>query len=145
MELEEKEKAIEQAQKVAGAFPQLQGSSVKTPQTTPVPPVRQTHKVMSLTSGKSRRVVVSSYTTTPVQSRPASRNEVIEDEPERIPHPAQEPFHASTTPRSNRPWENLIHEAVSYKQKSRLDDDGSSKGPSRRKRANKAKGKENET
>ncbi|KAF9554934.1 hypothetical protein CPC08DRAFT_712457 [Agrocybe pediades] len=152
MELEEKEKALEEAQKAAGAFPQLLASSSSSmAQPTPAPPPQpQTHKVLSLqsTGKKSRRVIVSSYTTTPPpQSRPDSRNSNdLADEPvDRVPHPLLEPIHSPNPPKSqSRPWENLIHGAVSYKPQPRLDDDAS-KGPSTSRRRRKAKGKENES
>ncbi|KAF8958672.1 hypothetical protein BDZ97DRAFT_1588318, partial [Flammula alnicola] len=120
-EIADKERALEEAQRAAGAFPQLLGSpsqSLARPQATIPPPSRQTHKVMSLTS--SKRVLVSSYTTTPVSSRPVSRNEEAEEkEPRRIPPPPSEPTHADRRPSSHRLWENLIQVAVTYQQPSR--------------------------
>lgn len=86
--------------------------------------------------------MVSSYTSTPVASRPASRAEDVEPEPERVPPPPAEPPHVQRQPSSQRPWENLLGEATSYVAPSRLDDGpGSSKATSRRNR-NRGKGKE---
>lgn len=149
-EIEEKERAIALARREAGAFPQLKGAS-QTPSHSPAPSpapaapaARQTHKVMSLTGSGSRnkRVVVSSYTTTPVASRPASRtgDEVHEEEPTRVPPPPATPAHADRQPAPNRPYENLLGWAVSYVPLSRIDDGGNAKGASsRRKRGGKQK------
>ncbi|KAF8175314.1 hypothetical protein BJ912DRAFT_36767 [Pholiota molesta] len=146
-EIAERERALEEAQRAAGAFPQLMASSspsVAQPQThaSAPPPSRQTHKVLSLT-GPNRRVLVSSYTTTPVPSRPVSRNEDAE-EPQRVPHPPLQPPYAPQAPSSQRPWENLIDGSVAYQQRSRLDDESASKPSTRRRRGNKMKGKEND-
>ncbi|KDR66131.1 hypothetical protein GALMADRAFT_259814 [Galerina marginata CBS 339.88] len=145
-EEEAKEKAIQDSQKAAGAFPTLSSAALSLSSPSPVPaasippPSKQTYKVLSLTSNK--RVVVSSYTSTPVHSRPASRNEDVEEEPIRVPRPPPEPTHADRTPQPSRPWENLIHGAVTYKPRLRVDDDTTPKGPSRRRRGNKGKEKE---
>ncbi|KAF8160028.1 hypothetical protein B0H34DRAFT_705881 [Crassisporium funariophilum] len=150
-ELEDKERAIEEARKAVGAFPSLSGSSspslLSSPSPHPAvtPPSRQTHKVMSLTQNK--KVVVSSYTSTPVSSRPVSRNEDIAEEPIRVPPPPPAPKHAHDRPTRERPWENLIKGGVTYVPRQRLDDDGETPKPqsSRRKRGNnKDKGKEND-
>lgn len=147
-ELEEQERAIEQAKKDAGAFPQLSAAG-STPTLSPQgaaapPPSRSTHKVMSLTSGNNRRVLVSSYTTTPVSSRPVSRNEdrPVQDDVHRVPPPSLTPTVPDKKPNPDRPWENLLHGAVTYHPPKRLDD--AKDTPSRRKR-NRGKGKENTT
>jgi len=142
-ELESKEKAIQDAQKAAGAFPTLSGSALSLSSPSPVhaasvpPPSKQTHKVLSLTSNK--RVVISSYTSTPVHSRPVSRNEDVEEEPIRVPRPPPEPTHADRQPKPDRPWENLIHGGVTYRPRLRLDDDTTPKSQPRRRRGNKGK------
>lgn len=146
-EIAERERGLEEAQRAAGAFPQLMASSspsVAQPQAraSAPPPSRQTHKVMSLT-GSNKRVLVSSYTTTPVPSRPVSRNEDAE-EPHRVPHPPLQPPYAPQAPSSQRPWENLIDGAVAYQHPSRLDGKGESTPSNRRQRGNKFKGKEND-
>ncbi|KAF5328193.1 hypothetical protein D9619_013384 [Psilocybe cf. subviscida] len=143
-EIAERERAIEEAHRAAGAFPTLSNAPPGGQSGFPPPPsaahiapqpVRQTHKVMSLTGGSNRKVMVSSYTSTPVTSRPASRAETVEPEPERVPPPHAEPLHAPGQPESRRPWENLLGESITYVPPSRLDDGaGGSKTPSRRNR-----------
>jgi len=155
-EIEEKDRAIALAQREAGAFPQLKGASqpspyLNSPSPTPAPAApsaRQTHKVMSLTGSGSRnkRVVVSSYTTTPVTSRPASRtgDELHEEEPTRVPPPPPTPAHAGRQPTPSRPYENLVGWAVSYVPPSRIDNGGNTKGASSRRKRGNNKGKEKE-
>ena len=148
-EIAERERAVEDAQRAVGAFPTLNGA-IPIAQPTPAPPPsRQTHKVMSLTGSRRGGVLVSSYTTTPVASRPASRNDSpkqIEEVVHRVPAPPSVPTHALRTPSATRPWENLLDESVTYQPPARLSDgpDGS-KSNSARKRGGKAKpqGKEN--
>ncbi|KAF9480383.1 hypothetical protein BDN70DRAFT_920562 [Pholiota conissans] len=142
-EIAERERAVEEAQRAVGAFPSLMPSSspsLAQPHPQAPPPAKQTHKVMSLTGSNNRRVLVSSYTTTPVQSRPVSRGEDAEEEPNRVPPPPAKPPCAPRAPSSKRPWENLIDGPVSYQPPARLDDDSAK--PSRRRR--KPKGKEND-
>jgi len=148
------ERIIAEVQREAGAFPQLKGfssppSSSQSPSPPHATPARQTHKVMSLTGGGTgnRRVLVSSYTTTPVTSRPASRtgDAVHEEEPIRVPPPPPEPTHAKRLPSPGRPYENLLGGAVSYVPPSRVDGARNAEAiPSRRRRGNNKKGKEKE-
>ncbi|TFK39646.1 hypothetical protein BDQ12DRAFT_603886 [Crucibulum laeve] len=145
-EIEDRERAIDEAKRAAGAFPTLSGSSPRSGSPAPSPPTlrssTQTHKVMSL--GKSKKVTVSSYTTTTIPSRPLSRHE-IEDEPVRVPPPSSEVSHAKRRPDSSRPWENLLHPGAHYIPPPPEDENHSKAPPSRRKRKNKSKGKENES
>ena len=142
-ETEEKERVIALAQKEAGAFPQLKGASqpsshAHSPSSTPTPSARQTHKVMSLTGSGShkKRVLVSSYTSTPVSSRPASRtgDEAHDEEPIRVPPPPLTPAHADRQPSLTRPYENLLGWSVSYVPPSRIDDGGNGKSASSHKK-----------
>lgn len=146
-EEEAREKAIEEAQKSVGAFPTLSATTQPISTPSPIPAAAtqpQTHKVLSLTSKK--RAIVTSYTTTPAQSRPVSRNESIEEEqPVYVPKPSQEPPYSKERPKPDRPWENLMNRGVMYRPRKRLDDGATSSTPSsRKKRGNKAKDKENE-
>ncbi|EGO24298.1 hypothetical protein SERLADRAFT_389286 [Serpula lacrymans var. lacrymans S7.9] len=59
---------------------------------------------MSLNS-KTKKVIVSSYTSTPVPSRPVSRAEEEEEEPERVPAPPLVPSYTIKRP-PNQPWQN---------------------------------------
>ncbi|KAJ3507693.1 hypothetical protein NLJ89_g6163 [Agrocybe chaxingu] len=127
--------------------------SLNAPQATYPIPAQQTHKVMSLTSsgpGNKKQIKVSSFTTSPVPSRPISRNEPKEDEDEfagtRVPAPDGEPPHANRRPSQGRPWENLIKGGITYRPSAKVDRGGTGEGSksSRRRRGNKGKGKENE-
>ncbi|KAH9478919.1 hypothetical protein JR316_0009381 [Psilocybe cubensis] len=143
-----REREIEQARIEAGAFPMLRtGSGSGTASPSPAanrmtaasaPPSRQsqpqsqTHKVMSLTSkpGNARgRVVVSSYTTvtTPVPSRPSSRNANMDDLEEgmapRVPAPVPLSKEVVPPPTKERPWLNYVHGPVTYKPPLRVDDE----------------------
>lgn len=148
-EIAERERAVEEAQRAAGAFPTLMGAIPIAQPTPAAPPSRQTHKVMSLTGSRRGGVLVSSYTTTPVASRPASRNDSpkeIEVIVNRVPPPPSAPPHALRAPSATRPWENFLDDSVTYQLPARLGDDAD--GPqssSRRKRGGKVKaqGKEN--
>ncbi|KAF8883481.1 hypothetical protein CPB84DRAFT_1790005, partial [Gymnopilus junonius] len=119
-EEEERDKAIEEAQKTAGAFPSLSALAQPTPAAATQP---QTHKVLSLTSKK--RVIVSSYTTTPVQSRPVSRTSPV-------PKPPQEPQYSKERPKPERPWENFFrrHDGTTQARRRR----GGNEGTRRRQR-----------
>ena len=141
-EQEERERTVEEAQKAAGAFPSLAAATSTVPLTSSGQTQPQTHKVLSLTSKKG--VVVSSYTTTPVQSRPVSRSESIEEEAKgRVLKPSQEPPYSKEKVKPDRPWENLLSEGATYRPRSRLDD-GADPAPSssRRRKRNRPKNEE---
>ncbi|KAJ7159792.1 hypothetical protein C8R46DRAFT_851262, partial [Mycena filopes] len=104
-----RERAAEDARRAVGAFPTLGNLTPSSSgRSTPVPPAApQTRTVMSLNS-KTKKVTVSSFTSTPVQSRPASRAESIEDEPVRVGGPpAEVPFAAAAKLNPLRPWMDL--------------------------------------
>ena len=124
-EKEERERAVEEAKKAAGAFPTLldsiqqpqpqrpqQGSASQDGGRPGLPPLAQaTHKVVSLrTKPGSHKVVVSSYTPSPTVSRPASGSSdgAKGNEPRRVPPPSKEPKHAARVVDPSRPWENLL-------------------------------------
>lgn len=153
-EAEEKERAIENARLAAGAFPTLSGSPARTPplpvQTSYPMPSIQTHKVISLTGSKkslNKRVVVSSFVTkSATSSQPTSRDEVVDDEPERVrPSPTEAP-HSSGWLGPNRPFENLIKGGIVYRSKPQVDqaDSGTIKS-SRGKRARNRIANDNDT
>ncbi|KIK58121.1 hypothetical protein GYMLUDRAFT_45672 [Collybiopsis luxurians FD-317 M1] len=116
-EVAERERAIEEAKRQAGAFPTLSGATPPLSMQKPSAPQPQTHKVISLGSNsksksKSKKVTISSYTTTPVTSRPASRSETEDEEEERgvvriPPPPAEVNFAHSGNVDPARPWANL--------------------------------------
>ncbi|KAH9479956.1 hypothetical protein JR316_0008553 [Psilocybe cubensis] len=143
-----REREIEQARIEAGAFPMLRGgngsgtaspspaanrmAAASAPPSRQSQPQSQTHKVMSLTSkpGNARgRVVVSSYTTvtTPVPSRPSSRNANVDDLEEgiapRVPAPIPLSKEVAPPPTKERPWLNYVHGPVTYKPPLRVDDE----------------------
>ncbi|KAG0705663.1 hypothetical protein DFH29DRAFT_799617 [Suillus ampliporus] len=107
---EQRERVVQQARDAEGAFPVLPGSATSAvPSSTPS---RQTHKVLSLNS-KTKQYIVSSYTNTPVSSRPASRAE-SEEEVHRIVAPPQEVDYVKSTPDRNHPWSNMRMEDLRY-------------------------------
>ncbi|KAJ3893665.1 hypothetical protein GG344DRAFT_42867 [Lentinula edodes] len=111
-EVAARERAIEEAKQQAGAFPTLYGT---TPTAKPIAPQPQTHKVLSLNS-KSKKVLLSSYTSTPASSRPASRSETEDEEAAimRIPPPSTEVNFARGSIDPARPWANLVNENPEY-------------------------------
>lgn len=139
-ELEERERAREEARKAAGAFPAL--GSASGPLTIPAlasmpPPPNQSHKVLSLNS-KTKKVIVSSYTTTPASSRPASRADT-EEEPIRVPPPLTEVSFVKRHPDPARPWENLRGAGARYIPPARVEIDNDSKGSGRKGKGGKGK------
>ncbi|KAE9401267.1 hypothetical protein BT96DRAFT_1018232 [Gymnopus androsaceus JB14] len=137
-EVAARERAIEEAKRQAGAFPTLSGAP---PSVKPIAPQPQTHKVISLNS-KTKKVKVSSYTTTPVSSRPASRSGTEEEEAPivRVPPPPTEVSFAHSTIDPARPWANLRDEGPKY-----VPLPAQTEGSSNRKgRRRKGKGKDNE-
>lgn len=157
----DREQAIEDARKAAGAFPTLGGLAAPVPLSVDAAafnprPANQTHKVLSLgntgTKKGKGRVTVTSYTTTPVPSRPLSRAspaEEVDPEPVRIPKPKDGvPFVGKLD--ATRPWADLRNnEEVRYIPAPTIE--GSTRtgevkgGPEKRSRRNKGgKGKEND-
>jgi hypothetical protein len=121
-EAEARERAVEEAQKVAGAFPVLSVPGT-TPSPTPSPIVApQAHKVLSLNS-KTKKVTISSYS--PGSSRPASRGlseAEVEEELVRIPPPlGADTVYAKRWVGAERPWENLRGEGAMYVPPVRVD------------------------
>ncbi|KAJ3773273.1 hypothetical protein FB446DRAFT_733609 [Lentinula raphanica] len=106
-EMAARERAIEAAKQEAGAFPMLSGAI--PPSQKLVAPQPRTHKVLSVNS-KSKKVSLSSYTTTPASSRPSSRSEVKDEEAAilRISPPPSEVVFAQKDIDQSRPWSNLL-------------------------------------
>ncbi|KAH7930197.1 hypothetical protein BV22DRAFT_1001136 [Leucogyrophana mollusca] len=104
-----RDQAIEEARNAAGAFPVLPGQQ---PANTLRPPP-QTHKVLSLNT-KTKKYTLSSYTNTPVPSRPASRAEDVDDEPRRVSAPPPDPPHAKGKPDPSHPWQNMRAGSIRY-------------------------------
>ncbi|KAG1733620.1 uncharacterized protein EDB91DRAFT_1251280 [Suillus paluster] len=112
-EEEQKERVVQQARDAEGAFPVLPGSVTQpVPSSTPSRPPAQTHKVLSLNS-KTKKYTVSSYTNTPVPSRPASRAE-SEEEVHRITAPSLEVDYVKSKPDRNHLWNNMRMEDLLY-------------------------------
>lgn len=138
-EVADRERAIEAAKKAEGAFPSLLGvasGNVARPSPSPSParsyspnPV-QPHKVMSLSA---KKVIVSSYTTTPNPSRPASRAEA-EEEPVRVPPPPKEVAFSRAQRPANRPWQNLDDVDLMYVPLEQPKSDAKEGGRSRKKK-----------
>ncbi|KAK0431965.1 hypothetical protein EV421DRAFT_1911370 [Armillaria borealis] len=101
------EEERERVRKAVGAFPALGGGGRATP--TPPPPPSQ-HKVLSVNS-KTKKVTVSSYTNTPVHSRPETP---AEEEPLRVPPPPSEMLYAKRKVDPSRPFANYVGEAARY-------------------------------
>jgi len=108
---EERVRVIQEAREAEGAFPVLPGSPA--PSRNPSrPPAPQTHKILSLNS-KTKKYTVSSYTNTPVSSRPASRAE-SESEVHKVAAPPREVDYVKSTPDQNHPWSNMRVEDLHY-------------------------------
>lgn len=103
------EEERERARKALGAFPALGGGGAGGGRATPTPPPSQ-HKVLSVNS-KTKKVTVSSYTNTPVHSRPETP---AEEEPLRVPPPPSEVVYAKRKVDPSRPFANYIGEAARY-------------------------------
>ncbi|KAG6329794.1 hypothetical protein ID866_9293 [Astraeus odoratus] len=112
-EEEERQRAIEEARKAEGAFPLLPnaGPQTKSTKASATPPP-QSHKVMSLNS-TTKRVTVSSYTSTPVPSRPPSPKDVPE-EPHRVPPPPKHVPCIAEPPDPAEPWINMEFPDLRY-------------------------------
>jgi len=136
-EAEQKQRALEEAKKLVGAFPSLSGSSAPESSISPATP--QTHKVMSVK--QNNKIVVSSYTSV----LPTSNADQLEDEPDRIPPPPSDPLFSRILPTRDRPWENLMKGASTYIPKPFLDDDGNTHQSQSSRKRNKGKKKEDDT
>ncbi|KAI6003398.1 hypothetical protein EDC04DRAFT_2786582 [Pisolithus marmoratus] len=98
-----------------GAFPMLPGASGtqgarrlagKGTATGP----QSIHKVLSL-NPTTKKVTVSSYTNTPISSRPLSP---APEEPRRIPPPPREISYAKQAPDPVHPWKNMQFPDLQY-------------------------------
>ncbi|KAF9055969.1 hypothetical protein BJ165DRAFT_1398733 [Panaeolus papilionaceus] len=157
-EIQDKERAILEAQQAAGAFPSLLGPApqVQTKSPSPSPkPVQESRTVVTLSNKK--KITVSSFTTVQKPSSSQYSNQPNQEnqdpnEPTRVP-PPREPPHASHQPNTKRPWENLIKGPVQYVSQPRIDDEyggtegsaGKAAGSSSRRRRGKGKQKESGT
>ncbi|KAL0570375.1 hypothetical protein V5O48_011590 [Marasmius crinis-equi] len=112
-EAADRERAIEEAKREAGAFPAL-GSATPSPSSTR-PSTPQQHKILSLNS-KTKRVVVT--TTTTVQKPAPKAEKENEGEPEeefvRVPPPPSEVAFSKGRPDPNRPWKNVRGGGLKY-------------------------------
>lgn len=112
-EEDERERVVQEAREAEGAFPVLPGSGTSpAPSNTPFRPSAQTHKVLSLNS-KMKKYTVSSYTNSPVSSRPSSRADSVE-EIHRVAAPPPEVDYVKSTPDRNHPWSNMRMEDLRY-------------------------------
>ncbi|KAI6021995.1 hypothetical protein EDC04DRAFT_2575410, partial [Pisolithus marmoratus] len=114
-EEEERNRAIEEARKAEGAFPMLPGASgtqgVRRPagKGTATSP-QSSHKVLSLNS-TTKKVTISSYTNTPISSRPPSP---APEEPRRIPPPPREISYVKQPPDPEHSWKNMQFPDLQY-------------------------------
>lgn len=155
-EEEERRRIEEEKRAAAGAFPTLgePGSGARGL----AAPAPTTHKVLSLTGNAKgkKKVMVSSYTSTPIGSRTGTPDNAGSagmstpkkaKEPERLPPPPGPPVPVYPADRG-RPFRNLLTQPEWYihpPQPARLDDDGNPKKPRRRGRGKGGdKGKERE-
>lgn len=152
-EANDRERAAEEVRKAAGAFPALapggqvvQGpSSGSSPNAFTPRPVNETHKVLSL-NPKTKKVTVSTYSTTTASSRPLPRTETVVEEPKRVPRPSPDVVYVKHKPDPARVWADFRGGVATYIPVPRVDEvDGASTGrSSRRPKNKKGKGKENE-
>ncbi|KAI6154871.1 hypothetical protein BKA82DRAFT_132754 [Pisolithus tinctorius] len=108
---EERQRAIVEARKAEGAFPMLPGAggTQGARKGTAAGP-QASHKVMSL-NNTTKKVTVSSYTNTPVSSRPPSPTP---EEPHRIPPPPKEISYVKQPPDPAHPWKNMQFPDLQY-------------------------------
>ncbi|CAK5270108.1 unnamed protein product [Mycena citricolor] len=137
-----RERAADEARRAVGAFPTL------APSAAPSAAAPQTRTVLSLNS-KTKKVKVSSFTSTPVSSKSPSRAETPDDEvANRVaPPPAQVPFAPASSVDPQRPWKNLVSGEVLYIPPPDLgdgDDGAQTGGGGRKRRKRKGATKENE-
>ncbi|KAJ7149405.1 hypothetical protein C8R43DRAFT_924984 [Mycena crocata] len=139
----QRERAAEEARRAVGAFPTLAGAT-PSPSRTPPPAAPQSRTVLSLNS-KTKKVTVSSFTSTPASSAPPSRAESPDPEPIRVQAPpAEVPFAAAAKADPLRPWRDLLGEGATYIAAPNLDGDDADAKSTRKRRRGKAKAKENE-
>ncbi|KAI6117239.1 hypothetical protein EDD16DRAFT_1693041 [Pisolithus croceorrhizus] len=93
----ERGRIIEEARKAEGAFPMLPGASGTQGARRPA------GKVMSLNS-TTKKVIVSSYTNTPISSQ----------EPRRVPPPPGEINYVKQPPDPAHPWKNMQYPDLQY-------------------------------
>ncbi|KAK0497542.1 hypothetical protein EDD18DRAFT_1462310 [Armillaria luteobubalina] len=125
-ELERREEeARERERREVGAFPALGGGggSGRATPTMVMPPAPSQHKVLSVNS-KTKKVTVSSYSNTPVPSRPQTPQT---PEPLRVPPPPAEVVYAKRKVDPGRPYANFGGGAARYV----LPDKGKGKGRER--------------
>lgn len=117
-EADDRRRAVERAQQQAGAFPSLaatSNSNAQLPAQAAPSAAPRPHKVLSLNSGtKKATMTISSFPNTPVASRPVSRAESEEDEPNRVPRPQSEVTFAKRPVDPNRPWVDLMGSGAKY-------------------------------
>lgn len=109
---EERQRAIVEARKAEGAFPMLPGAAGGTQgarKGTAAGP-QSSHKVMSL-NNTTKKVTVSSYTNTPVSSRPPSP---APEEPRRVPPPPKGISYVKQPPDPAHPWKNMQFPDLQY-------------------------------
>lgn len=110
-EANERQQAIEEARRAAGAFPTLAASAVAShPGGLDAHPVNQPHKVLSLNS-KTKKVTVSSYTKAQrppnISTFKGAAAEPVEPEPRRVPRPPPEVPFSSKPQNTDRLWMNV--------------------------------------
>ncbi|KAI6116872.1 hypothetical protein EV401DRAFT_1864365 [Pisolithus croceorrhizus] len=111
----ERGRVIEEARKAEGAFPMLPGASGTQGARRPTGKgtavgSQSSHKVMSLNS-TTKKVIVSSYTNTPISSRPPSPTP---EEPRRVPPPPGEINYVKQPPDPAHPWKNMQFPDLQY-------------------------------
>ncbi|KAL4064519.1 hypothetical protein V8B97DRAFT_315169 [Scleroderma yunnanense] len=113
-EEEERQRAIEEVQRAEGAFPMLPNTATSRPVIKAAAvSVPRGHKVLSLNS-TTKKVTVSSYTTTPVSSRPPSPREDAPKAPHRVPPPPGDISHVNQPSDPARPWKNMEFSDLRY-------------------------------
>ncbi|KAI6032549.1 hypothetical protein EDC04DRAFT_2571882, partial [Pisolithus marmoratus] len=109
-EEDERHRAIEEARKAEGALgPNASRCQCYTGSTARLRVPNQSIKILSLNS-TTKKVTVSSYTNTPVSSRPPSPSP---EEPRRIP-PPREIGYVKQPPDPEHPWKNMQFSDLQY-------------------------------
>ncbi|KAK1231602.1 hypothetical protein PQX77_005280 [Marasmius sp. AFHP31] len=114
-EAADRERAIEEAKREAGAFPALGTPSGSPSPASTRPSTPQQHKVLSLNS-KTKRVVVTTTTTTQKLVRKGEKENEVEPEEQviRVPPPPNEVAFLKGRPDPNRPWKNVRGGGLKY-------------------------------